>query len=229
VQPELAGVVRRVLVKEGDQVAQGTVIAEMEDWDARTGLAAAEAKRATAVSEMSRALATGDSASAGASRAEADFWTAEVRRAQQRLERTRLRAPIDGVVATPHIETFAGRHLEPGDAFAEVIDTSSAVVNIAIEEGEAGMLQQGVKGWVKLEALPTDTFRGEVEVVSPMSAAEGDHRVYFAVKNPDATIRSGMQGRGKVAVPGWHPAGYVLFRKPFIWFWTKLWSWSPQW
>jgi len=230
VQPEIAGVVRRVLVKEGDHVTRGTVLAEMEDWEARTALAAAQAKHATAAAEMSGALATGDSATAGATRASADFWAAEVRRAQQLLDRTKLRSPIDGVIATPHIQTFAGRHLEAGDPFIEVIDTAHAVVDVAIEEGDAGLLQQGVKGWVKLEALPTQTFVGTVDVVSPTSTALGDHRVYYArvaIENPEGTVRAGMQGRGKVAVPGWHPTGYVLFRGIGNWAWRKLWSWSP--
>jgi len=229
VQPEIAGVVRRVLVTEGQHVTKGTTIAEMEDWDLKAALGAAEAKRANAVAQMSQALATGDSTTAGVKRADADYWTAEAQRAQQRVDRAKLRAPIDGIVATPHIENFTGRHLDVGDPFAEIIDTNRAVVDIGISEDEASLLQEGVKGWVKLEALPTQTFRGKVNVVSPMSTTEGDHRVYFArveVQNPDGTVRSGMQGRGKVEA-GWHPAGYVLFRKPFMWLWGKLWSWMP--
>ncbi len=230
VQPEIEGVVKRVLVHEGDHVAKGTVIAEMEDWDLRSALAGAEAKQADALSRMNRALAEGESGVAGTTRAEAQFWNAEVHRAQQRLEGTKLRSPIDGLISTSHIEDFAGKHLAEGERFAEVIDTSKAVVDVAIAEDEAGLLRQGVKGWVKLEALPTRTFRGDVKVVSPVSSAEGDHRVYFArveVENADGAIRSGMQGRGKVAVTGWHPAGYVLFRKPFLWAWSKIWSWLP--
>jgi RND family efflux transporter MFP subunit len=230
VQPEEAGVVKRVLVTEGQPVTKGTILAEMEDWDLKSALAAAEAKRADANAEMSHALATGDATTAGVKQVESAYWTAEVARAQQRLEHGRLRSPIDGIVATPHVDTFAGKHLDVGDPFIEVIDTSKALVDIGIAENEAGLLQQGEKGWVKLEALPTETFKGEVKVVSATSATEGDHRVYYArveIKNKDGMVRSGMQGRGKVAVPGWHAAGYVIFRKLFIWAWSKIWSWLP--
>jgi len=44
------------------------------------------------------------------------------------------------------------------------------------------------------------------------------------VPNPDGIVRAGMQGRSKVST-GWHPAGYVLFRRTGMWFWGKLWSW----
>jgi RND family efflux transporter MFP subunit len=229
IQPETAGVVKRVLVREGDHVTKGMIIAEMEDWDLRAALAGAQAKRADAVSEMNRALASGDTETAGVKRTEADYWTAEVGRAQQRLAHAQLRSAIEGIVATPHIESFAGRHLEAGEPFAEVIDTSHAMVDIGITEDEAALLRDGEKAWVKLEAFPTQTFKGEVAIVSPTSVAVGDRRVYFArvlVPNPDGTIRAGMQGRGKVAA-GWHAAGYVMFRKIFMWIWAKLWSWLP--
>jgi len=42
--------------------------------------------------------------------------------------------------------------------------------------------------------------------------------------NVDGSLRSGMQGRGKLSV-GWRPFGYVLFRDFGVWIWSKLWSW----
>jgi len=33
-----------------------------------------------------------------------------------------------------------------------------------------------------------------------------------------------MEGRGKIRV-GWRPAGYVFFRGPFFWAYSKLWYW----
>jgi hypothetical protein len=56
---------------------------------------------------------------------------------------------------------------------------------------------------------------------------EGDSRVFHArveLDNPEGSIRSGMQGRGKLWV-GWRPAGYVMFRDIGFWFWSKIWSW----
>jgi RND family efflux transporter MFP subunit len=226
-QPDFDGVIKTVNVREGDQVAKGTVLGTMEDWDARAALAAAQAKRDAALGEMNRALASNRDSEAGVQRVQADFWTAEVTRARERLEHTRLRSPIEGVVATPHIENLVGKHLDAGDVFAEVVDTSRATVDVAVEEKDAALLQQGAKAAVKLDGFPTRTFRGEVQVVSPKGAVEGEERVFYArvrVPNPDGTIRAGMQGRGKVSA-GWHPAGYVLFRRVGMWFWTKIWTW----
>ena len=227
VQPEVEGVISQVLVHEGDRVTQGQVIAELQDWEYRSALAQAEAKYRTAILHMNRALAANDGSEAGIQRVQADYWKSEVQRASTRLDKTRLRSPIDGTVATPHVENMAGRRLQYGDNFADVVDTSHVVVDVSIDATDATLLRVGARGAVKLNSYPTHTFLGKVAVVSPMGVIQSDSRVFFAritIPNTDGIIRSGMEGAGKISA-GWHPAGYVLFRHVGIWLYSHLWSW----
>jgi RND family efflux transporter MFP subunit len=227
VQPEVAGLVQTVNVREGGVVKQGAVLASLADWQYRSELAAAQAKYETAVSRMNRALAANDGTEAGIERGQADYWTAEVARARERLDKTQLRSPIDGLVATPHVEDLVGRDLKPGDTFAEVVDTSQATVDVAIDEHDVSLLRPGESAAVKLEGFPTHTFRGELTVVSPKSELQGDERVFFArvsIPNRQGLIRPGMQGRSKIFT-AWRPAGEVFFRRPAMWLWSKIWSW----
>jgi RND family efflux transporter MFP subunit len=226
IQPREDGVISSVLVREGQQVAKGSVVAKMEDWEERSGLASAEAKYQAAIAEMNRALAGNDGSLAGQKRAEADYWTGEVSRARERLDQTQLRSPIDGVIATPHIENLAGEHVTAGQELFDILDSRSAVVDVAIPEPDLVLLQAGTNAGVKLEGFPTRTFRGRVAIVSPRSHADKDSRFFYArveVPNLDGSIRPGMQGRGKIAA-GWHPVGYVMFRDFGSWAWTKLWN-----
>jgi RND family efflux transporter MFP subunit len=227
VQPEVEGVVRKVDVHEGDRVAKGQVIAELADWDYRGMLAQAQAKYQTALLEMNHSLAINDGTNAGVQRVQADYWNSEVKREQELLDKTQLRSPIDGVIATPHIENMVGRRLQYGDSFAEVVDTSRAIVDVAIDDTDAALLRPGSPAAVKLNGFPTRTFHGSVAVVSPKGALVGDARVFFArvaIPNQDGAIRAGMEGRGKVRV-GLYPSGYVLFRRPLVWLYSRVWSW----
>ncbi|MDT8070283.1 MAG: efflux RND transporter periplasmic adaptor subunit [Terriglobia bacterium] len=227
VQAEVDGVVGKVLVHEGDHVSRGAVLAEMDDWDFRTALAATQAKYASALSAMNKALAGNDGTEAGVQRIQADYWKAEVTRAQERLDHTKLRSPIDGVVSTPHIETFTGRKLEAGDTFAEVVDTSKARVDVGVDETDIPLVRTGDYAAVKLESFPMQKFRGDVERVSPMSSISEDRRLFFArveIPNSSGLLRPGMQGVGKVTI-GWRPMGYVFLRAPAMWIWSKLWNW----
>ena len=227
IQPEVAGVVQQVSVREGDSVKQGAELASLSGWQYRAELATAQAKYETAVSHMNRALASNDGGEAGVLRTQADYWASELTRARERLEKTVLRSPIDGQVATPHIEDMVGRSLNPGDTFAEVVDTSFANVDVAIDESDMSLLKTSDPASVKLEGFPTHTFHGQVVIVSPKGHVEGAERFFYArvrVPNNDGLIRAGMQGRGKVST-GWSPAGRVFFRRPAMWLWSKLWLW----
>ncbi len=227
VEPEVEGVVRQVYVREGDHVQRGQVLADLEDWDYRGALAGAQAKYETATLEMDRALASNDGAQAGIQGVQARYWASEVERARERLEKTHLRALIDGWVTTPHVEDLTGRHLDAGDELAEIADSSQARVDVPIDESEISLLHAGEAAAIKVEGFPTQTFHGKVAVISPKSEADGDTRVFYArvdVPNPEGRLRPGMQGRGKISV-GWHAIGYVIFRGPALWFYSKLWSW----
>ncbi len=227
VQAAVEGIVKRVYVKEGDAVKAGTILADMDDWEFRSALAAAQAKHATAIAEANRALASKDGTEAGIKRLEADYWTAEVNRAQERLQQTHLRSPQDGVVATPHLEQLVGQKLEVGDLLASVVSTERAQVDVAIDETDVPLLEPGETVAIKLESFPTKKFAGTVTLVSPVSSPEADRRVFFArvaVPNTEGLMRPGMRGRSKIST-GWRPAGYVLFRGLGMWTWSKVWSW----
>ena len=227
VQPQVEGVIQKVLVREGDRVTRGQLLAEMEPWEYRSAVAAAEAKYRTALLQTNRALSANDGSEAGIERVQADYWKSEVTRANQLLESTQMRSPIDGIVATPHVENLVGRRLQHGDSFAEIVDASRTVVDVAIDDTEATLLRAGETAAIKLNGFPTRTFRGNVSLVSPQGEAQGEHRVFFArvaISNPDNLLRTGMEGRGKVRV-GWRPAGYVLLRGPLLWIYSKLWFW----
>jgi len=228
VQPEIEGVVGAVYVHEGESVKAGELLAELNAWDFRSALAGAEAKYQTALLQVNHSLAGNDSGEAGVQRVQADYWRGEVDRAKNLLSKTQLRSPIDGVVSTPHVENLVGRRLQYGDTFAEVTDTSRALVDLAVDDADAGMLRAGMPAVIKLNSYALRTFHGDVQVVSPKGEVEHDNRVFFArvlLPNSDGAIRSGMEGQGKVRVPGYTPAGYVIFRRPVIWIYSKLWSW----
>jgi RND family efflux transporter MFP subunit len=224
---DFEGVIRDVKVREGDVVKKGEVIASLEDWDYRSALAASKAKYETAVAQMDHALANNDGSEAGIERAQADYWGSEVSRSHERLDRTSIRSPIDGVVATPQLENLVGRKLKVGESFVDIVDNSQALVDVSVAENDVSLLRSGQNASLKLDGFPERTFHGQVAVVSPQGIVQNDEPVFFArvsVTNQNGMLRSGMQGRGKIST-GLRPAGVVIFRRPGMWIWSKLWDW----
>ena len=227
VRAERDGVVQTVLVHEGQRVFPGTPLALMADWSERANLAGVQARYNTAMAQMAQALVNNDATAAGQRQLEASFLRGELQRATDEMQRMTLRSEISGVVATPHVEDIAGRKLSLGDPIMELVSTNDVEVDVALPERDIPLVRQGDAARVKLESFPTQTFAGRVTVLSPAGEVVGDSRAFYArimVPNPGGALRPGMQGYGKVRT-GLRPLGYVLFRDPALWLWSKLWGW----
>ena len=220
------GNVTAVYAHEGQRVSAGEVLGAMNDWQWRADLASTEAKYQQAMLVMQNDLARG-LAQAGTDRAQAEFLRAEVARARSRVDSAQLRSPIDGVVVTPQLENTAGKHLDAGTAFAQVLDLSSAIVQISVPERDTVIVNPELNAAIKLDSYPQRIWRGRVSVVSPEARAGDGERTFTAevpLSNVDANLRAGMTGRGKISL-GWRPAGYVLLRRPALWIWQTVWNW----
>jgi transcriptional regulator with GAF, ATPase, and Fis domain/multidrug resistance efflux pump len=220
------GNVATVVAREGRRVMAGELLGSMNDWQWKADLAAAQAKYGAAELNMESSLARG-SAQAGEDRAQVEFLRAEVARAASRVESAELRSPIEGIVATPALQSAVGEHLNAGDTFAKVLDVSSVVVDVSVAQSDVALVRPGDGAVIKLDSYPQRTLRGAVQVVSPVAQANDDGRTFAArvpLANREAILRAGMSGHGKIFV-GFRPAGYVLLRKPALWAWQTLWNW----
>ncbi|HZD31902.1 MAG TPA: GAF domain-containing protein, partial [Candidatus Angelobacter sp.] len=157
VRADFDGVLEKVFVREGEAVQRGALLAQMQDWEQTDEVARAQAKYNAAAEEMNRALAVNDGALAGRKRVEADYWRGELERSQGRLEAAKLRAQIDGIVATPHVEDMAGKMLTAGSPVMELVDTRAVTVDVAVPERDVVLVHPGANAGVKLESFPTRT------------------------------------------------------------------------
>jgi multidrug resistance efflux pump/GAF domain-containing protein len=220
------GTVANVYAREGQQVTAGEVLGTMDDWSWRNQLAGAQAKYEAAILAMQGDLAR-HSAQAGEDRTQADYLHAEMERARLRIANAQLRSPIDGILMTPDLQNAVGEHLDAGAAFAQVLDLTSARVNIAVSQEDAKLVQAGQSAAIKLDSFPAQTLRGRVFSVSPEAQLSGASRVFYAhvlLPNQSAELRTGMDGRAKISA-GLRPAGFVLLRGPALWLWKTLWDW----
>lgn len=236
VTSQVSGLVQQVLVREGSRVVPGQELAQLEDTADQLALVRSRTQLGLAQRALSAAEERGDTATSSRARLDVERYTAEAALYTQRLEESRFRSPIAGVVVTPHLEEKIGERLEPGDQFCEVVEQDRMAVEMHVPETDVGLVHAGAPVALKLNAFPTIEFHGTVERVGEQTAsAEGDQ--YFLVRalfdNRNGVARDGMVGRAKLTAAGgyessgWYPIGYALLRAPARWFWEKLWAWWP--
>ncbi|MDL2716798.1 MAG: GAF domain-containing protein [Acidobacteriota bacterium] len=229
VTASVEGVVESVGHREGDAVAAGAVVATLRDDAYRAAAAEAHAAEQIAEAEVSRHRAEGNAPALFRAAAQKDEMRARAALAEEKLERTRLRAPEAGFILTPRLEERIGQLLPAGAEFAVLAGTSAVLVEVAVPEREASLLAAGQRVDVKVNSYPYRTFPGTVEHLGAAVREEGEERFVIAearVENAEGLLRPGMLGKGKVST-GTQRLLRVLLRRPARWFWTRLWPLLP--
>jgi len=206
-----------VYVEAGDHVKRGQVLAKIDDSvtvqqvhrleasleqaRAQAALSAAEYKRAEGVAaagalsaediEKRRATSITDAANV-------KVVAAQLAEAQARLSRTRITAPVDGIVLTRRAEI--GQIANPGgDALFRVESGGEIEMRGQIAEQDLTQVKTGQAATVYLTGLERP-FRGEVRllgaIIDPQTRL-GDIRIRL---QPDPALRPGAFARAVVAV-----------------------------
>ncbi len=236
VSAEVSGVVQSVLVREGQLVHAGDVLALLVDSDYRMQLENAVSNLSLARRQLEDAQARRDWPALSQAQLSMDLHKAEVDLYREKVDKAQLRSPITGVVVTPRVGEKTGQLLKVGDPFCEVVDEDHMAAEMNVPETEVAWIHPAASVALKLNALPTKTMVGQVDRVSPqtITAEEEEFFVTRAVfSNPGREVRPGMAGQAKITAAGgwfqtgWYPVGFVMLRAPTSWVWRKMWSLIP--
>ncbi|HSC77340.1 MAG TPA: GAF domain-containing protein, partial [Candidatus Acidoferrales bacterium] len=242
----VGGVIQQVLVREGQTVPAGTILAVLDSSDDRVRLEQARADLALAKRQLGEADMRRDSAVASQARLRVEMYEAQAALFGERVDKAEMRAPVAGIVVTPKVEELVGKRLEAGELFTELVEPDRFAVEMNVPETEVELVREpspnpgepGSHVALKLNTFPTHTFDGQVERVSAQTvSAEGEQffvvRGMFTNTDPGHNARAGMAGRAKISAAGgwfhsgWYPVGYVFLRDPARWIWRKIWTWLP--
>ncbi len=136
-----------------------------------------------------RAIAEAQMAQAGAT----------VALAKDRLFRSIIRSPIEGVVSHKAVEEGEVIIVPPGATVAQIVDSSSFKVGVAVSEMDVVNVRENSLLQFTVDPLPGRTFSAEVTFISP--AAEPLTRNYsieLLVINPDKAMSDGMTARVRI-------------------------------
>ncbi len=204
VRPELEGVIRSIEFDEGKPVEQGDVLFRLRDEEqiARLHEAQAAERLALDVFERTRRLTSQDISSM-ARRTEAAAALDEVRAklelAQIDLDRTRIRAPFDGVAGS--LMVGPGEWVKPETGLVSIEAVEKLQIVIAIPESGIALARIGGKIHLRVVSYPGERFAGEVFFISP-SVDRATRRLIIKawVSNEDHRLKPGMFANVDVVV-----------------------------
>lgn len=204
---EVGGRLDRVPVRESDRVAAGAVVAVLDASaqqlaleEARTSVREAEARYRERrlfdddlPADVRRDRDSAVRLHSGLERADI-----QLRRARLDVERTRIRAPFDGRVAS--IEVVPGQQVTAGSALMTVLDLDPIRVQVHVLESDLANLVPGGRAEVSFAAFPDEAFHGRIETINPVVDPQTrSARVTVRLPNPADRVLPGMYARVSLA------------------------------
>ena len=194
IRAETTAIVRNRPVSKGQWVKKGDLLCELDKGSREAALAKAQAALSQAEFDLTakETLAKKGFASEtqlASLKAQRDAALAGIKEARLELERTRIEAPIDGIVQGTLVEV--GDQLSAGSACAELMNPDPMLVVGQVSERDIAKVKEGTKAQVQL--VTGEKIEGKVRYVSTTSDIETrTFLVEVEVPNPDKSLRDGV-------------------------------------
>jgi len=218
VSARVTSVARHVLLRPGERVEAGAVLAELDRTDlelqvrlrrseaqaARVALALAEQELARQrslqekghSSKASLESATSEVARLGHAADDADM---QLEAAELDLSRTTIVAPISGFISERLIEP--GQLVQSGSEIFRIVDPSKMVVEVRVPFSDSVDIRQGMHAKLFVPRAASTDFDAIVERINPeLSDASRAATLYLKLSNEHGSLRSGTFLTGSIII-----------------------------
>lgn len=213
VAAEENGVVRELFVDRGDRVAAGDAIAKIDDRILTTQVAQARAASELAQQTWERRKRLWEEDQVGSelayleARFAAEQAAATLAGLEERLARTVVRAPFEGVIEDRRVDV--GATVAPGDEIARLVDLNPIKVFAGVPERYATDVKVGAQAQLTFEALGGQLFDATIRYVgATVNPANRTFPIEVVLQNPGGRIKPEMVAN--MAVTRRHVDGAIV-------------------
>src|SRR5213595_3497067 len=194
-RPEVDGRIVEILIREGQEVEQGTPLFKVDDAQLKAQVAQLEAQRDLAQQALARAkdLAQQNASSADLEKAEAEMRSAQAQYDLQRirLDRTTVRAPFAGAVGQRYVSL--GDYVTNSTKLVSLHTVNPQRAAFQVPERFARDLKPGQNVSFRVAAIAGRDFTGQVDFVDPVVQLPGRTILVKArVPNAARLLQPGM-------------------------------------
>jgi membrane fusion protein (multidrug efflux system) len=198
-RPEVSGRVMRVAFADGQRIAQGQLMVQLDDTLQRAQLQQAQAQAAIARTQQQRnqdLLKQGfvTQNAVDQSTAALEVAQAQVALAEAQLARLRVVAPFAGRAGIRQVQV--GDYVKDGVELVTLTDAAEVWVDYRLPERYMARVRTGLPVSITLDSLPGRSFEGRVHAIESRVDADGRALLVRArLENRDGLLRSGLFAR----------------------------------
>ena len=223
------GYVASAPLRAGDVVAEGDVLATLDDADLRLGLINWQGELAKLSQERRQLLATGDRVGVALANARAASAQAELDLVQSRLARIRLVAPFDGLIVEGDLTQRLGAPVSEGEVLFEISRGNTHKAMLHVSEYDVALVEQGAPGRLALMGLSGEPIPIRLANTSPVAELGSNRNIFLAEAELPADLvglRPGLEGTAKIEA-GETTLLMALIRPLAMRMRYILWQWTP--
>jgi HlyD family secretion protein len=184
--------------RDSAQAAHDSAIAQLDATKAKEAAVAAAIGSAAAQLRVAEAQLT-------AARAQVTQKQAALEQARVDLDRTTIRAPVDGVVVSRQVDVgqTVAASLQAPTLFTIAQDLTKMQVETSVDEADIGRITLGDRSIFTVDAFPGETFGGSVAQIRKAPQVVQNvvtYTVVVGVDNPGGRLLPGMTANVKVVV-----------------------------
>jgi hypothetical protein len=221
------GYLQEASVKAGDIVAEGEVLCRLDDKDLLLEQAKWQTELAKLQREQREALATHERSKVRVLLAQREQLAAELDRVEVKLARSRIKAPLHGVIVSGDLSQSIGAPLQRGEELFKIAPLESYRVVLQVDELDIGGVQIGQPGVLRLAGYPNLDHGFHVKRILPLStAAEGSYlfTLEAELEQVNEQLRPGLQGVAKIDA-GRRSLLWLAGHRLSDWLRLQLWRW----
>ncbi len=216
------GVVESILIPPNSEVTKGTKLVRLVDISYRNEFILARQEQSVADAKLRQASLASfidNKAKREIAIAQAEKALAGARQdyARDRLSKTILTAPKNGLAIYSDPTDWAGRPVATGEAILQIADPTRVLLRIDAPLAIGETLQSGARVRMFMDADPLNPIEAEIMTANYYAQAAPDgHMVYEAyarLETKDLLPRIGSRGVAKI-YGGTAPLGFWLLRRP---------------
>ena len=223
------GFIGQSFVRAGDTVKTGQVLCALDDKDLKLERTRWASERDQHLQKYREALATRDLPATQVLQAQIKQAEAQLALVEQKLSRTKITAPFDGIVVSGDLTQMIGAPVETGKKLFEVAPLDRYRVILKVDEREIRYVELGQHGKLMMSGVAGEAMPFSVKKITPVATAESGQnffRVEAQLANVNISMRPGMEGVGKISI-GEQPLWWIMTRSFGDWLRLALWNWMP--
>jgi hypothetical protein len=223
------GFISAATVRAGDTVRAGQEIARLDDRDLQLERLKFEMEEQRLVRRQREAAAKHERAAIAILAAQIEQARSQLELVNERLRRTRITTPIDGVVVSGDLSQMLGAPVSQGKVLFEIAPMSAYRLVVHVDERDIGFVAVGQKGLLLLKGVSERELPIEVTRASAVAVSDEGHNVFkieAAIASSDQELRPGMEGIAKIEV-GEKSLAAIWLRPIIERLRLLVWSWTP--